>query len=239
MTRLLASVTGPEEALIALDGGADIIDLKNPKAGALGALPLTVIRQVVDVVAGRRPVSATIGDLPMQPDLVVQRVAETAATGVDIVKIGLFGNVGQAECIRAMTPLVQRGTRIVAVMFADQQPDFALLPLLAEAGFHGAMLDTAGKQGHGLLDFMPSDIASDFVQAGTRLGLMTGLAGSLRPEDVPLLATAGADYLGFRGALCANQDRTAGLDLTRLQNLVCLLQKYNSHQGAEAGFQAN
>lgn len=234
MTRLLASVTSPEEALIALEGGADIIDLKNPKAGALGALPLAVIRQVVDVVAGRRPVSATIGDLPMQPDLVVQRVAETAATGVDIVKIGLFGNIGQAECIRAMTPMSQRGTKIVAVMFADQHPDFALLPLLAEAGFHGVMLDTAGKQGRGLLDFLPPDIASDFVQAGARLGLMTGLAGSLHPEDVPLLAPAEADYLGFRGALCANQDRTTGLELTRLQNLVSLLRKYNMRQGEAA-----
>ena len=37
MTKMLASVTGVEEAEIAIAGGADIIDLKDPTAGALGA----------------------------------------------------------------------------------------------------------------------------------------------------------------------------------------------------------
>ena len=36
------------------------------------------------------------------------------------------------------------------------------------------------------------------------LDLMTGLAGSLRLEDLPRLkGLHGVDYLGFRGALCA------------------------------------
>ncbi|TIQ75182.1 MAG: dihydroneopterin aldolase, partial [Mesorhizobium sp.] len=38
MTRMLASVTGVDEAEIALSGGVDIVDLKDPKAGALGAV---------------------------------------------------------------------------------------------------------------------------------------------------------------------------------------------------------
>lgn len=37
MTKMLASVTGVEEAEIALSGRVDIVDLKNPAAGALGA----------------------------------------------------------------------------------------------------------------------------------------------------------------------------------------------------------
>ena len=40
MSKLLISVTSAEEALLALEGGADIIDMKNPLEGALGALPL-------------------------------------------------------------------------------------------------------------------------------------------------------------------------------------------------------
>ncbi len=240
MTRLLASVTNADEATVALDGGADIIDLKNPQEGALGALPLKVIRQAVAVVGRRRPVSATIGDLPMQPGLVAGRVVGTAATGVDIVKIGLFGQKGHAECIRAMESLTRgHGIRIVAVMFADQQPGLDLLPLLAETGFHGVMLDTAEKRGGALLDWMTEDIVADFVQAGRRLGLLTGLAGSLRQGDVAVLAPLGADYLGFRGALCSAGDRKSAFELQRLQKIANLLRKYNAGMGEAEGFQSD
>ncbi|MGB5801423.1 MAG: (5-formylfuran-3-yl)methyl phosphate synthase, partial [Mesorhizobium sp.] len=47
MTKMLASVTGVEEAEIALSGQVDIIDLKNPSAGALGAAALETIRATV------------------------------------------------------------------------------------------------------------------------------------------------------------------------------------------------
>ncbi|MBC8129633.1 MAG: hypothetical protein H7Y08_04845, partial [Rhizobiaceae bacterium] len=44
MIRMLASVTGPEEARLALEGGADFIDLKDPSKGALGAVSPAVLR---------------------------------------------------------------------------------------------------------------------------------------------------------------------------------------------------
>ena len=70
MTKMLASVTGAEEAEIALAGGADIIDLKDPKAGALGAVSTAVIRQAVAAVAGRSRSARSCGDLPMEPDTI-------------------------------------------------------------------------------------------------------------------------------------------------------------------------
>ena len=90
MTRMLASVNGPEEAEIALAGGADIIDLKDPTKGALGAVTPEGIRATVKAVGKRRPVSAVAGDLPMQPGLVAATVRDIAATGVDYVKLGIF-----------------------------------------------------------------------------------------------------------------------------------------------------
>ena len=90
MTRMLASVANLEEALLVLQAGADLIDLKAPAAGALGALPPEAVRQIVTAVAGRRPVSATIGDLPMEPARVLEAAREMAATVVDFVKVGFF-----------------------------------------------------------------------------------------------------------------------------------------------------
>ena len=219
VTGVLASVTSIDEARIALEAGAAIIDLKNPAQGALGALPLPVIEQIVRFVDGRKPVSATVGDLPAQPLMLDHAVRAVAATGVDIVKIGLFGQQGHIECVRGLADAVREGCKIVAVLFADQEPDFSLLPLLADIGFYGAMLDTAEKTAGGLLYWIDEDRLQDFVGMARSRGLLTGLAGSLRETDIAALALLGADYLGFRGALCSNYQRQASLDPARM-NLI-------------------
>jgi FolB domain-containing protein len=211
MTLMLASVTGAEEAEIALAHGADIIDLKDPSEGALRALPLDVVRQAVAAVAGRRPVSAVAGDLPMQPDTVVAAIEGIARTGVDYVKVGLLPVPSRRDCVRALSALT-RATKIVAVMFADQEPDVTLLSLIAECGFAGAMLDTAHKASGRLLDHADMGFLQEYVDRCRRHGLMTGLAGSLEPPDIPRLLLLAPDFLGFRGALCAGRERAARID---------------------------
>src|SRR6266536_2958188 len=153
MTLFLASVTGTEEAEIAVARGADIIDLKDPAKGALGALSEREVRSAVAGIAGKRPVSAVIGDLPMQREAILSAATAMAGTGIDFVKVGLFPDPTRAECIRALHSLARK-TKIIGVMFADLGPDPALIPTMADAGFAGAMLDTARKDGRRLLDHM-------------------------------------------------------------------------------------
>ena len=154
MIQMLASVANEAEARLALAAGADIVDLKNPLAGALGALPLPVIENIVRSIDGARTTSATIGDLPMRPSLLVEAVRRTAACGVDFIKIGFFEEGDTEACLQALAPLGEDGLRLVAVLFADRNPDFGLLPQLQAAGFCGVMIDTCGKDGRGLLDHM-------------------------------------------------------------------------------------
>jgi uncharacterized protein (UPF0264 family) len=188
MTGFLASVTSAAEAEIVLAAGADIIDLKDPHSGALGALPASTIREAVCAVAGRRTVSATAGDLPMQPRLVADAVAGIAELGVDIVKVGLFAGGDPLACIAALAREATRGTRIVAVLFADQAPDFAVIDRLQEAGFAGAMLDTADKRAGGLRRHLGDAVLGDFVERVSRCGMLSGLAGSLGLADIAPLA---------------------------------------------------
>jgi dihydroneopterin aldolase len=211
MTLLLASVSGVQEAEIALAHGADIIDLKDPRQGALAALSPDDVRAAVAAVAGRRPVSTVTGDLPMQPDVIMAAATRMAEVGVDYVKVGLFADARREACIRALAPLARR-TKTIGVMFADAGADDALLPLMAESGFAGAMLDTARKQGGGLFDHRDIPALADFVAACRRHGLLAGLAGSLEPPDIPRLLLLEPDYLGFRGALCGAQGRAAEID---------------------------
>ncbi len=219
MSAWLASVTDAAEARQVLAAGAAIIDAKNPHAGALGALPHEVVRAIVAAVDGCAPVSATIGDFPDMPSREVARaVAEMAATGVDLVKIGLFPAHNLIACLDALAPIAAR-QRLVAVLFADCEPDFGLLPHLAKRGFAGVMLDTANKTAGGLLAHQPPARLADFVARAKQLGLLTGLAGSLKLADIPVLTPIGPDYLGFRGALCREHARTQTLDPDALSAL--------------------
>ena len=234
MIRLLASVTGPDEAETVLAGGADFIDLKDPSRGALGAVTPEVLEATIRTVAGRRPVSAVAGDLPMRPDVVIREVE--ARRAADYVKIGLFPapRVDRLAVIAALAPLA-RTTKLIAVFFGDGDPDFSLLPALAEAGFAGAMIDTMGKGGGGLLRHLAVAELGRFVESARALGLMTGLAGSLEPPDVPRLAVLKPDYLGFRGALTAG-GRTAPVDPEAVRTIRRLIpQGEASGEGAHVG----
>ena len=211
MTLFLTSVANQGEAEIAIAGGADLIDFKDPTKGALGALDLKTLRDAVVSVAGRRPTSAVSGDLPMDPQTVPATVASIAATGVDYVKIGLFDDPRRAACIAALAPL-SRTTKLIGVIFADEPIDLGIVEKLAAAGFHGAMLDTAKKGSGRLLERRDSAWLSGFVASCRARGLLTGLAGSLEPPDVPRLLPLCPDILGFRSALCVKGERTARLE---------------------------
>jgi len=211
MTRFLASVRDPAEAELVLAAGADIVDLKDPAQGALGAVAPELIGACVAGIAGRAPVSATLGDLPMEPASVAQAAASTAVLGVDDVKLGILPGGDPQGCFAALRTLDRR-TGLILVFFADALPAFDPVAAAIAAGARGLMLDTAGKGTGALPDHMAMDDIARFVKAGRRAGLMVGVAGSLRaPHVAPLLALE-PDVIGFRGALCRDGMRDGGLD---------------------------
>ena len=214
MTGLLASARNLAEARLALAGGADIIDLKEPWAGALGAVPTARMREIRSALGPGVRLSATIGDHPMHPQSLATAVTTTAATGVDYVKVGFFAGGDREGCIATLAAAAARGVAIVAVLFADLGIDLALLDALHGAGARGAMLDTARK-GTGLCQQLKSQQLAVFVQRCRERDLLCGLAGSLRLADIPPLLALAPDYLGFRGALC-NGDRRGRLDAAAL-----------------------
>lgn len=211
MTGFLASVRSADEALVALSGGADIIDAKEPAAGALGRVAPDALRAIVAAVGSRCPVSATIGDLELDPKAVLAAAEATAAAGAGIVKIGIFPGAF-AETIAVLREAAARGMRLVAVLFADRSPDLsAIVGACGDARFFGVMLDTADKGSGPLTAHLDPDGLAGFVRLARDHGLITGLAGSLRRADVATLAPLGADYLGFRSALTVGE-RAGRLD---------------------------
>ncbi len=218
MTRMLASVIDPAEMELAIAAGADIVDLKNPHTGALGALPLALIRDLAAQCAGRCPVSATVGDLPPDPLRLVRAIERTAGCGVDFVKVGFFSDRRLSESLAAIGELTA-DQDVVAVLFADRQPPLSRLSEFADAGFRGVMLDTAGKGGGGLSAHLGTPVLARFVAETRDLALFCGLAGSLRLQDIPVLLPLAPDYLGFRGALCHQGERQSAIVPARLREV--------------------
>lgn len=201
MTLFLASVRDEAEAEIAVRARADIIDLKEPAHGALGAVDRERTRAIVQAVAGRATVSATIGDLPMVAETIRDAVLERDASGVDYVKFGLFPDGDAQACLDGLRP-VARSVRLIVVLFADRWPAFDAVAAAANMGAAGIMLDTAGKSSGSLRDHFDLRKLAHFVTSAKAQGLAVGLAGSLTKSDVPELLALRPDLLGFRGALC-------------------------------------
>lgn len=222
-TRFLASVATLAEARQALAGGADIIDLKDPARGALGAVSTDCAHDIVAVVNGQCPISATIGDQPLQPEIIAPAVTAMAATGVDIIKIGWFSSRPVPAVMPVLAEAALRGVQLVMVLFAEYGQQMDYLPALTRAGVYGVMLDTADKTQGGLRDRLAPVELADFVQAARRQGLICGLAGSLAPRDIQPLLALEPDYLGFRGALCRTGDRCAGLDTAAVESIRLLI----------------
>lgn len=218
MSKLLASVKNLEEALIALRQKVDIIDLKAPEFGALGALNLSLVREIVQSLQGKCLISATIGDLPMQSTLLAEHISNMAKTEVDYIKIGFFPSDHWLDICHHLKIFSDKNA-LIAVLFADMQPCLDIIPQLKMAGFKGVMLDTMDKTKGSLMQVMPIEQIETFVQAAKDNALLCGLAGSLRIEDASSLQSLNADYLGFRSALCHHHQRTAELDPSALAHL--------------------
>ena len=222
MTLFLASVRDAEEAELALGAGADIIDLKDPNRGALGALPPDAIAACLRQVAGRAPVSATIGDRPLEPSGIRAALRSTASLGVDYVKLGLFPGGDAQRCLNALqadTPQL----RLILVLFADALPDFDAIALAAKIGAHGVMFDTMGKSAGSLLDHISFMELAGRIASAKAEGLIVGVAGSLKAKYVPGLVALQPDLLGFRGALCRGGYRSEPLDPARLAAIRALI----------------
>ena len=225
--RLLISVVDAGEARVAAGAGADIIDVKDPSRGALGEAAPSVVRAVREATPAHLPVSAALGDGPFTPDAAATLARESAASGAAFVKLGLRETslAAAAASLRAARVHLPAAVHLVVAGFADfaraGAPQPLELPELAVAvGAQGCLLDTAVKDGRGLLHWLDERELEAFVAACRARGLLSALAGSLRAEDVVRLLPIGPDLLGFRGAACIG-DRVGGrVDAERVRALV-------------------
>ena len=227
--RLLVSVTNADEARVAVEAGVDIVDVKNPAEGSLGAPGPGVIQRVREVVPLGRPVSAAIGDLPNLPGTAALAALGAARSGAAYVKVGLWGTSSTGEAVgvlRAVRNALDGGAAVIAAAYADAErvpdgplPPGAVVDAARRSGVGGCLLDTAVKDGRGLFEWLTPESLAALVAEGQAAGLEMALAGALRAEDLSRVRTTGADIAGVRAAACRDGRRTAPLDAARIAQL--------------------
>ena len=227
--KLLVSVADAREARVAVQGGVDIVDVKNPAEGALGAPAPGMIARVRDTVPPEHPVSAAIGDLPNLPGTAALAALGAARSGAAYVKVGLWGTSTEEQAVavlRAVREALDGDATVIAGAYADADrvpsrplPPGAVVAAARRAKVGGCLVDTAVKDGRGLFEWLTPGALAALVAEGHAAKLEIALAGALRAEDLPTVRATGADIAGVRSAACRDGRRTAPLDAERIGRL--------------------
>ena len=236
--QLLISVSDAIEASAALDGGADIIDAKDPASGALGAVTLDVFREIHTLVGGVRLVTAALGDAVDEASTGTI-AGEYARAGARLVKIGFAGinsHARVATLLAAARDGAAEHAGVIATAYADADrvaslDPFALVDAAAAAAVTGVLLDTADKQGPGLRELMSSATLRAWVAAARDARLLVAVAGKLTADDFAMVNDAGVDIVGVRGAACDN-GRTGCISAARVHQLTAVVARRSARAPA-------
>src|SRR5205085_10571757 len=188
MTGLLVSVRNAAEAQIALAGGADVIDIKEPRRGALGPADPKVWDEIRAAIGQRVTSSVALGELLRDP---VESLAPQT-TGFRFAKIGLAGCHRSRGWIARWISAIGKlplTTHPVPVAYADwpradaPSPSVALW-LAEQSPARLLLVDTWDKSSGSLLDGLSwqslREIARHTAEAGVRLVV----AGSLDQQAI-------------------------------------------------------
>lgn len=222
--RLLVSIRSWSEALQAIEGGADILDIKEPAQGPLGMADLTVIRQIAQQMSNGRvlcPLSLALGevrdwvdcpDVPSLPD------------EVSYAKLGLsgLGDVnGWQKQWRTIRKTFDRrrgkSLRWIAVAYADrvasQSPGLQqVVDAAIQTECAGLLIDTYSKSAGNLFDGVSNAELRRTVDRCHSSGLLMAVAGRLNLESLQKLRDVGPDIIAIRSAACRDGLRHSAID---------------------------
>ncbi len=216
---LMVSVQDPAEAIEALKGGADIVDVKNLQEALVGSAHPSVVKQVLDLVPPEHHASVTLGVVPNQVGTVAMAVYTAGVLKATSVKVGFMETEYDAAVetlLASRKALEGTETKLIGSLFADNllydglEPR-RMVPLARDGKCDGFLIDTLTKDGRNLFDFLTEDELKAMVMEGKELGMSTALSGHLRIDNLDELARINPDIVGVRGAVCAKGDRTSGV----------------------------
>jgi hypothetical protein len=216
------SVRSSREARLALAGGADLVDVKDPARGALGAAEPAVWAEIVSTEAGRVPMSVALGEVseteePTYPQVLAE---------FQFAKLGLAGCRCWADWPRRWQERLQllpSQVAPVAVVYADwpvaqaPRPE-TVLERAAEMGCGVVLFDTFCKTNGDLLHHLGQKELARLTHWARGWGMRVVFGGSLGPATIQQVLTLAPDYIAIRGAACRGA-RTDAVDAGLVRGL--------------------
>ncbi len=227
MTQLLVSVRNAIEAIAAIEGLADIIDVKEPVRGSLGCATPEIITEVAAAVRSQRgatrPLSLALGELTEWRDANKTSLCHAIATAQPhFLKLGLSG-VGSPQNSaswisewQGVRHAISGSHTWVAVAYADHENADSpaaenVLQAAIETKCGILLIDTYVKNGTSILDHMTLDQLLAIRQVNSSHGLKLALAGRVTLSNLNLLLSIQPDIIAVRGAVCDQGDRTGSV----------------------------
>lgn len=217
-TGLLISATNLAEVVLAADRGVDIVDIKDPHRGALGAADPQLWRAAAEALPPHARLSAALGE------------ATEAASAAQVPARFAFAKAGPAGSATVdrlthhwhrirdqLPPPVQQ----VAVAYADHEaadcaPPEAILAAAARRGLRWFLIDTFVKDGRSTLDHLDVARLENLARSARQADIRWVLAGSLRLDEAERWATLRPHFVGLRGDVCEHS-RTGTLVADRVE----------------------
>jgi (5-formylfuran-3-yl)methyl phosphate synthase len=226
VAKLLVSVRSRDEALAAVAGGADLIDVKEPLNGSLGRATPAVWCDVREVVPPQIPLSVALGELNEWFDADAEWIAANSLVRMSYCKLGL-SHASPDWFVRWRTLCDQTSEQFplspswVAVVYIDWRdarspdPDSIIRAAGEFAECRGVLFDTWDKKSGVRID----DSWQAHVNRVRDSGQFVAVAGSLDIETIERLAALEPDIVAVRGAACAGGDRLKSVDSQRVSDL--------------------
>ena len=242
MPKLLISAKNETEAMEAIQGGADILDIKDPLNGPLGMAEAETIENISDICEQHQGIqtSAALGELEQWCD---SRSIPACLNRLDYLKVGPGNSIHLEQWFEE---LVQMRTRFqnagichpcwIAVLYADQKPGTilqqsrqsqyeALAGRLEEHHFAGLLIDTAQKRNGSLRTCFSPEVLEALTEALRSKQLLCSLAGGLTIQEIEtlILRSVLPDYYAVRSAVCAGGDRQSHIESQRVRELKTMM----------------
>ncbi|MBL7995822.1 hypothetical protein JNM05_10680 [bacterium] len=217
MQKLLVSVRGPKEALVAIVGGARIVDAEYPES-ALGKVYPLNIATIKSLALKHKgiTVSTNIGEKQLNRKTACQMGLGVATAGADIIKIGMAGL--NRDKVEMLTDRVSRTikhwyprSKVIPAFFVDTALRKSFDPFIQVAWLanfdkiDGILIDTYNKEIHkDLLDYVDVRKIKSFVDNCHKAKLEAWIAGSIKLTQIKKLWQTGVDVICVRSAACGS-----------------------------------
>ena len=186
---------------------ANIVDLKNPSDGALGAWKIGQVSQALNIYKNKICFSATLGNI-IKDEIILKELLKFDDLGLEYIKIGIFHDcIGELEEFINSLKYINLKTKLVAVFFAENKKLInhvkKNISLFLNSKFSILLIDTFNKRSKGLLEIYKLDFLNSLILLAKKNNLKIGLSGKIRKDQIFELLRLNPSIIGIRSAVCA------------------------------------